>query len=952
METVPGRFPRNESNKELIMRKFHLTLLGALAVLAVSCRSGEVDPFIGTGGIGHTFPGATVPFGMVQLSPDTHNTGWEGASGYRDCDSTILGFSHTHLSGTGGCDLGDFLFTPAIGEVPLTDEGYRIAPIPFSKKDEKAYPGYYSVNFKDIKVELTALLWTGCHRYTFRGKGERQILVDLRHNIGETHPDRISFEQVSDRLIEGGRHVAGWAQDRWIFFSAEFSVPFLSCQADGFDRYLLTFPADTREVTVCVGLSPTNAEAARKNSLEELSSCDFDVALECSQIHWESQLGKMVVEGGTPAQRTNFYTALYHTMIAPNLLSDAGERPFYSTLSLWDTFRSWNPLQILLNPDLISYQANSLLETYVRDGKLPLWALGGMDVDCMIGYHAVSVLADAWLRGIHTFDGKLALEAMVRSSNLDPASDWDNAYGYVPSDFTPESVSKTLEFCYDDWCIARMAASLGRRDIVARYDARALRYRNLFDPATGFFRGRESDGNWRAPFNPTSSSRDYTEAVAWQYRFFVPHDMAGFRDLMGGAEPLRAALDSLFSYDYVDPSMADDGNVTGHLGQYAHGNEPSHAFAFLYPWLGNPSETQRRVRQILEEYYAPTPDGLCGNEDCGQMSAWYVLAAIGLNPVCPGTGEFIFSAPLFKKTTVRLPDGSNLVIKADHPEYAYIKDVLWNGQSVEAQFITYEQLIKGGELSFILSPEPDHSRDQLQEPYSMSSKAVVSTPYLTADPRFFAGSFQVELRSRTEGAEIRYSTDGSEPMELYTGPFRIDKECILSARAYKEGCEPSVLMQAHAFPIESLPAVSPGTLRQGCRYTYHRGAFLRCAEVAASPVVSSGILPAPSIGGAKDEDHFGFIFWGYLDFPEDGLWELAVTSDDGSVLEIDGQLAVNGDGSHANYQATGHIALRKGLHAFCLLYLEDYEGQNLEWSWKRPGSDVFEPIPDSAVFYK
>ncbi len=403
-----------------MMRKgFPLLLLLMTACATVPSKSAmdSVDPFIGTGGDGHTYPGATAPFGMVQLSPDTHNSGWEAASGYRDKDTTLIGFSHTHLSGTGGVDLGDFLFTP-----------FR-EPVRFSKKDESASPGYYRIRVQDLVVELTALPRTGCQRYTFPAEGERKLWVDLRYNIGDTHPDRISFRQVSDREIEGGRHVAGWAPDRWMFFSATFSVPFLSCESDGEDRYLLTFPADTKELTIVVGLSPTDAEAACSNRLAEAPACDFDRILEASKALWEAQLGKVVVEGGTPAQRTNFHTALYHTLIAPNLLSDIGERPFYSTLSLWDTYRTWNPLMILLNPEMEGDMAYSLVRTFERDGKLPLWALGGVDVDCMIGYHSVSVMADAWLRGIRTFDGEKALQAMVRSSNLDPASDWYNSYG-------------------------------------------------------------------------------------------------------------------------------------------------------------------------------------------------------------------------------------------------------------------------------------------------------------------------------------------------------------------------------------------------------------------------------------------------------------------------------------------------------------------------------------------
>ncbi len=935
-------------------------LLLPVMFFAVSCGAPEeesslyeVNPFVGSGGIGHTYPGATAPFGLVQLSPDTRNGGWIAASGYHDEDSTIMGFSHTHLSGTGGVDFGDFLFTPLLGEVPLTEEGFQVSPLPFSKQNEKAFPGYYSVVLPGVTVELTALSRTGCHSYGFNGEGERHLLIDLRHNIGETRPSDISFTAVADTLVEGGRHVAGWAPGRDIYFSARFSVPFTRCIPDGKDRYLLTFPADTKGVTVTVGLSQASAHAARQNRLSEAPRCRFGEVLDRSKALWEEQLGKIVIEGGTKAQRVNFHTALYHTLVAPNLISDVGERPFYSTLSLWDTYRTWNPLQTLLNPQLVSDMARSLVLTYQRYGKLPLWPLAGVDTDCMIGYHAVSVLADAWLRGIRGFDGEAALEAMVASSNLDPASDWYNAYGYIPCDFASESVSRTLEFCYDDWCIARMAEALGHRDIAAEYDARALRYRNLLDPSTGFFRGRDSEGNWRSPFNPDARSRDYTEATAWQYRHYVPQDMGGYIALMGGRAAVKTSLDSLLTYDFRDPSMAGDANVTGMIGQYAHGNEPSHGSAWLYACIGDPSSTQRWVRYILEEMYAPTPEGICGNEDCGQMSAWYVMASLGLYPLCPGSGEFVLGAPLFRKATLNLPGGKSFVIKADHPEYAFVKEVLLNGKRVEEQFITYEDILRGGELSFQLSKKPFPGRDAFRPPYSMTGENLVSTPVLLGNPRFFKGTFRTEFDCRTPGAEIRYTLDGSEPTEtsaLYEGAFPITDEAILKARAFREGMTPSPLMECRVFPLVIHPAVpAPASLAPGCRYTYHRGFFKMTADVVASPAVSRGVMPEPSILDAPDEDHFGYIFTGYLDVPEEGLWEFAITSDDGCVLEIDGHLAVNADGSHSNSTATGFIGLAKGLHAFTLRYLEDYEGQNLEWKWRSPSSEVFALIPVSAI---
>ena len=958
------------------MKKRLITLSLLTAIFsAISCTDNknpimEVDPFIGTALDGHTSPAASSPFGLVQLGPDTVDG---GVAGYHDKDSLILGFSHTHLSGTGQGDLGDFLFVPVIGEVPQDEDGFAVQPLPFSHKDEKASAGYYRVRFPSLGIvaEMTALSHTGCHRYTFSGKGERRILVDMGHALAYAKGDGIFMKAVSDNRITGGRHVTGWATDRWVYFSAVFSVPFTDCSSDGHDRYLLTFPEDTKQLTISVGLSSVDAEGAENNRHAEAPEADFDSVLKASENAWNSSLGKIAVEGGSKERRDVFYTALYHCLVVPNQMADLDGRyknhlgevrtapsgmGFYFPLSLWDTFRSWNPLMTLLEPDLVKGMVFSMMDMYDLNGQLPLWPLWGDEVDCMIGYHAVSVIADAWLRGIRGFDGEKALKAMIDASNTYPATDWYNEYGYIPYDFTPQSVSMTLEYAYDDWCIARMAESLGHADIAAEYDSRALRYRNILDPSTGFFRGKDSDGNWRAPFIPDGtgreSSRDYTEATAWQYRHFMIHDVAGFTALLGGTQAARASLDSLFSEGYESLDDHAEWFVTGRIGKYAHGNEPSHATAWLYPSLGDPSSTQLYVKKIVDELYKNGPDGLCGNEDCGQMSAWYVFAALGFYPLCPGTGEFVFSAPVFPKATVTFGNGNKLTVTADHPEYTYIKEVSLNGVPVDAQYITYDQLTGGGELSFKLSKEPCHDRDALKAPYSLSDGKVVSTPYLVGNPRFFDKEFTVDLHSRTEGAEIRYTLDGKEPTQnstLYEAPFLVDRDVTILARAFKDGFEASPLMSVHAFPVDYLPAKKVSPAGPGCSYTYHLGEFKKAADVLASPAVSKGTMPVPSIAGAPDADHFGYVFTGYIDIPEDGLWEFALRSDDGSILEIDGRLAVNNDGSHSDYTATGQIALRKGFHSFRLVYLEDYEGQVLGWGWKSPSSDKFEDIPEANV---
>ena len=897
---------------------------------------------------------------MVQLSPDTRNRTWDGSSGYHYSDPTILGFSHTHLSGTGCADLGDFLFLPFIGEnIPEN--------LPFSHDDEEASPGYYKVVFPDagITAELTATTRTGVHRYSFKGEGERHILIDAAYNIGDTHPDGIFMDVEGDSVVKGGRHVSGWSPDRQIYFNAAFSVPFSSAEKLEGDRMLLTFPETTGEVVVSVGLSQVDTEGAARNLAAEVGDKDFDAVRSEAVQAWIEALGAIKVEGGSKEARANFYSALYHTMVVPNrgddvdgcyrdfrqeIVSVPEGRAFYSTLSLWDTFRTWNPLMTLINAPLVNDMVFSLMDMAGKGGRLPMWPLASSDTECMIGYHAVSMMADAWIH-LHSFDFEDALEAMVKASNTDASSDPYNAFGYIPANIQAESVSKTLEFAYDDWCIGRMAELAGKEDLAKEYYARARRYTAIFDASTGFMRARNSEGNWMPRFNPIGDSRDYTEGIPWQYRFFAPHDFYGLTALMGGKEAMTAALDSLFTYDERDPGT-DIGDMTGLVGQYAHGNEPSHATAWLYTALGDPSSSQRYVREIIDNLYSTGPDGLCGNEDCGQMSAWYVFGALGFYPLCPGTGEYVFSAPVFPKTTVSLGNGKQLTITADHPEYAYIKEVTFNGEPVQAQYITFDQLMGGGELSFKLSKEPCHDRDALKAPYSMSDGKVVSTPYLEGNPRFFDKEFMAELRTRTEGAEIRYSFDGEDMSivsDLYEKPIRIDQDVYLVAQAFKDGFEPSPKMVVHAFPIDFLPAKKVSGPASGCLYTYHLGEFKNSAGVLASPVVSKGVMPSPSIASAPDADHFGYVFTGYVNVPEDGLWEFALRSDDGSVLYIDNRLAVNNDGSHSDYTATGQIALRKGLHSFRLVYLEDYEGQVLGWSWKAPGSDKFTDIPESAI---
>ena len=688
--------------------KYRTLFSGCLVALSVAAcvkpRVSEVDPFIGTGFHGHTFPGATTPFGLVQLSPDTRTEDWDACSGYHYSDDAILGFSHTHLSGTGCADLGDFLFIPAVGDVvPEIDGKYEIPPLPFSHKNEVALPGYYKVSIPErgVDVTLTATAHTGAHQYTFTGKGKRQILINLVHGMGEPEIHEVSATQISDNEISGTKVQSWWIPRRGVYFNAKFSVPFEKFEKKGDTQVLLTFAEDVKDLTAYVGISMTDEAHAKTNRIMETEDKTFEMIYSEAVMAWNDKLGVIEVEGGSKDLRKVFYTSLYHTMIAPNLISDVDEKPFYSTLSLWDVFRTWAPMQNLINPQLISGMIDSMLESYDRNGILPVWPLAHGETWCMIGYHSIPVIADAWLCGIRTFDGNKALDAMVSSSNQDWTSPGYNKYGYVPSDLYGQAVSETLEMAYDDWCIARMADDLGRKDVADEYYARAKRYENLFDPATRFFRGKDSKGNWVEPFDPLVKTDDFTEAVPWQFRFFVPHDVKGLEDLMGGRENTRAALDSLFTYEALE--LTDDiVDMTGLIGEYAHGNEPSHYMAFLFTYLDQPEKTQHYVRRILTELYSATPEGISGNEDCGQMSAWYVMAALGISPACPASGEFVLTAPLFKKATVKLGNGKTITVTADKPEWEYISEVTFNGQKLDKMFITYDELLQGGQLDFKL----------------------------------------------------------------------------------------------------------------------------------------------------------------------------------------------------------------------------------------------------------
>ena len=960
------------------MTKKLTILLLALAALGCSPRSADpvdyVNPFIGTGFHGHTYPGATTPFGMVQLSPDTRAGNWDACAGYHYSDTTIDGFSHTHLSGTGCADLADILFHPTTREIVIHDGECVLQPYFFSHDDERASCGYYAVTLPDVNigVELTAAPRTGVHRYTFTGKGPRQVIVDLLHTVTEEKIDLCELRRTAPGELAGMRRTQGWVPDQYVFFAARFSEPFADVQLLGDKQAVLTFAPDVRTLTIAVGLSSVSVENARMNSLAEVPELDFDAVHARAVGQWRKALGDIVVEGGSRDEMTNFYTAQYHTKLTPNLMSDVnGEyrrhdqtvarmpegESYYSTFSLWDTFRAWNPLQTLVDTALVNDMIRSMLDMYDSTGELPIWPLASGETGTMIGYHAVSVIADAYLKGIRGYDADKALEAMIRSSNINKkGSDYYTAQGYIPSNIKRESVSCTLEYAYDDWAIARMAQAMGRDDIFGEYARRALNYVNVFDGSTCFFRGRQSDGNWSAPFEEFATGRDYTEATPWHYRFFVPHDVNGLIQLFGSREAFIREMDRLFTLE-SDEMQLDVSDVTGLMGQYAHGNEPSHHMAYLYNYVGQPWKTQELTRRLLHEMYAPTPEGIIGNEDCGQMSAWYVFSSLGFYPVCPGSTEFALTAPQFPKAVVRLANGRTLTVTADNPRRSvYIASVTLDGKPIDRNYITYDELMQGGELHFALRPRPDYERgtDDAAAPHSLTRGEVVSIPYTTQNVSLFTEPIAVALATTTSGAEIRYTLDGSEPTEtsaLYAAPVPVDRSLTLKAKGFKPGAAPSRTLTLEAEKAvfrKGAPAGETAT-RPGVAYSYYEGVFSCVNDIRKGKYVSSGTMPAPSIAQAPQEDHFAYVFTGLILIPERGVWEFMTKSDDGSVLTIGDRKVVDNDGSHASVMATGRVALEAGLHPYTLLYFEDYEGQDLLWGWKAPGAEGFEAIPEANL---
>ena len=733
-------------------------MLAAAAVAMtslVSCTPAEqtaeadllqyVDPFIGSGFHGHVFVGASVPFGMVQLGPNNIDKGWDWCSGYHYSDSICIGFSHTHLNGTGCGDMGDVMVMPMTevnvkrGNQDDISSGYASY---YRHETEDAHPDYYSVMLDryDIKAELTATARVGLHRYTFPQGKQAHILVNLKDGVGSIVTNSY-IRQIDEYTIEGYRYTRGWSPMRKVYFVLQADKPIadLSLYDDTVQvaaksqlkaravKGVLSF-GEQQQVMVKVALSPVSCENAMANLKAEMSGFDFEHVRKACAAQWNERLNRITIETDDEAAKRVFYTSNYHTMVAPTLFCDVNGQyrgindmiytapegfTNYTTLSLWDTYRTLNPLFTLVNDEMVPDIVNTMISIYHQNDKLPVWALQSGETNCMPGYSAVPIIADAYLKGFEGFDAEEAFAAM-KATTVYPqqnAVPYVVERGYIPCDKVHEATSIAMEYAVDDWGVAAMAKKMGKQEDADLYARRAMYYKQYFDNEIKFIRPKMDDGTWRTPYDPANSIHmvgDFTEGNGWQYTFFAPHDVYGLIELFGGDEEFITKLDAFFvNNDSMGETASAD--ITGLIGQYAHGNEPSHHIAYMYAYAGQQWKVAEKVRFIMDEFYTDKPDGVIGNEDCGQMSAWYVMSSMGFYQENPSDGVFVFGSPRFDKMTVKVRGNNTLIIEAENnsKENIYIQEVYFNGKPYEKSYITYDELIAGGTLKFVMGPKPN-----------------------------------------------------------------------------------------------------------------------------------------------------------------------------------------------------------------------------------------------------
>lgn len=736
------------------MNKKSLLFVPVLSLCLASCGSSQkgqemedltqfVDPRIGTGGHGHVFYGANVPYGFIQLGPTSIPQSWDWVSGYHVSDSTVIGFPHTHLSGTGIGDLHDINVMPVVGEVTYSRgdaSSYKTGLWSYSNRSKEVVtPGYYRTHLSryNVDVELTATKRVGFHKYTFLGNESPAIVFDMVNGGCWDKTTEAVIRVVNDSTVSGYRYSKGWADDQRVFFRAEFSRKFDNVEfivndsvkegdmAKGAQLFArVNFAAGNQEpVYMKVALSPTSEEGAQLNMQTELSGWDFEKTIADAKATWNKELNKVKVYTTDEASKKIFYTSLYHTLFAPSEFCDVngdyygadkqmhkGEFVNYTTFSLWDTYRAAQPLMTILHPEKMSDVINTMLHIHQQQGKLPVWHLMGCETNCMVGNPGVPVVADAILKDIKGFDTELAFKALKESSML-PERGMEHRieYGFIPADKMTEAIAYDMEYAIADWAVAQTAQKLGKQEDYEYFLKRSKSYKNYFDASTGFMRGKMLDGSWRTPFSPYASSHrddDYCEGNAWQYTWLVPHDVEGLVECFGSKEAFVNKLDSLFLAN-GDMGEASSPDISGLIGQYAHGNEPSHHTVYLYTLVGQPWKTADRIKEILHTMYTDQPDGLSGNEDVGQMSAWYILSSFGFYQVEPAGGKFVFGYPNFDKVEITVPAGKFVIERENKGQQNnYIQGIVLNETEYKKPWIEYADIMKGGELKFLMGDEP------------------------------------------------------------------------------------------------------------------------------------------------------------------------------------------------------------------------------------------------------
>ena len=960
------------------MKARYIIVFLTILITISSCNESKdnaqyVDPFIGTGAHGHTYPGAQVPFGMVQLSPDTRNDeSWDGCGGYHYSDSSIIGFSHTHLSGTGVSDYGDVLLMPITRKVNLNsgtsknpDIGYRSR---FSHDTERAEPGYYSVYLDDykVKVELTSGNRVGYHKYTFDEAGQVKLLLDLIHRDPVIESE---IRIVDNNRIEGKRRSKYWAGDQQLFFVMEISKPFDSVkifenkkeivakkQVEGTQLQTIAFinVLEGEPIEIKVALSNVSIEGARKNLEAEAKGIDFEKARISAKERWSKSLGKIEVEGGSIEEKRNFYTALYHTLLTPNVSQDvdglyrgmdgkvhkAEGFTNYTVFSLWDTFRALHPLLTIIEPERSGDFAQCLVQKSKEFGEYPMWELASNDTRCMIGYHAVSLIADAYAKGITNFNLEDAYIEMERTAMLDKRG--LKAYrtlGYVPSNKSSQAVSKTLEYAYNDWCIAQVAKALNRKDRYNYYMNRASNYRNIYDLGVGFMRGKTDNHTWVKDFDPTAVGYNYTEGNSYQYSLFVPHDIPGVIELLEGKKELENWLDNLFTTE-MQHELGDDTDVSGLIGQYAHGNEPSHHMAYLYNYSGAAWKTQQMVRKIMSTQYHDTPDGLCGNEDCGQMSAWYVLSAMGFYSDCPGKAVYSIGSPIFSKVKIHLDNGKMFTLTANNNSEAnkYIQSAMLNGKPLNKSSLLHADIINGSSLVLEMGSAPNKEwavNIDLKKEYNAAPIA-----YLTESSDVFIERFLVDIKSDNPDVKIYYTLDGSEPNKegnQFLKPFEIDKSVDLSFRTYKEACEPGIVVKRNLTKQKAL-AYTLSAVKSGLRYSYFEGIYRSVYDYELDIPAKTGIVAIPTLDICDRMEWIGIDFKGLIDIPKSGEYTFYMSSNDGCKLSIDGEELFESDGRKSvSFGQQASLQLEKGLHQIRMGFYQCSDNIDLVVEWEGPG---------------